>query len=96
MLARLVGHPVKEFGFDFPASIKALTILDVNSANDFLLLADRANFIMSLVQDPGIYFGHVNKLPKHFDVPMACLHIYTIQYDQHVSEVHTAHAFIVC
>ena len=43
MLARLVGHPLKEFGFDFPASIKALTILDVNSANDFLLLADRAN-----------------------------------------------------
>ena len=43
MLARLVGHPLKKFGFDFPASIKALTILDVNSANDFLLLADRAN-----------------------------------------------------
>ena len=43
MLTHLVGHLLKEFGFDFPASIKALTILDVNSANVFLLLADRAN-----------------------------------------------------
>ena len=51
---------------------------------------------MSLVQNWGIYFGHVNKMPKHFDVPMVSLNNYALQGDQHVRKVHTAHAFIVC
>ena len=43
VLARLVGHPLTELGFDLLASIKVLAILDVNSANGFLLLVGRPN-----------------------------------------------------
>ena len=50
---------------------------------------------MSLVQDPGIYFDHINKMPKHFDVQTVCLHICVIQGNQHIIKVYVAHAFIV-
>ena len=45
VLARLVGHPLTEFGYDFPASFKALVVLDANSVNGFLLLVGRLNYL---------------------------------------------------
>ena len=47
VLVRLVGRPLTEFGFDFPVISKALPMLDVNSANGFLLLVGKPKVVIT-------------------------------------------------